>query len=315
MWCDPTLSYHDTWKQMTVLFQKLQHKKAFRCVLLIPDSAPHAVSIMEAWSDSMPSTHTLLCTVPALHHPCCVGTSVFLSQPTDVHIHLVQNALAETQHPVYTHTIVSTLGEKIKRISGASFEPNFLRSFSPTSGYRIGGVWWHTWFTESEIRQKILNHKPIKWDAIGDSWDRVNAVISMCPLRWVRHFLSLRNNADSTPPFSVKHPFIGVYLLRSVECRDIYVGIVGQPFFRVQRLSWKHRKRLRAFLELPNFGRPPLKRGVEHLQRMLRTTKLSRKRGSADAMYGFMANVGAHQWCQTPIEPCWLSQLFHTEQF
>ena len=120
MWCDPTLSYHDTWTLMTGLFQTLQHKKAFRCILLIPDSAPHAVSIMEAWSDSMPSTHTGLCTVPAINHPCCVGTSVFLSQPTNVHIHLVHKALAETQHPVYTHSIVSTLREKIKSISGAS---------------------------------------------------------------------------------------------------------------------------------------------------------------------------------------------------
>ena len=72
---------------------------------------------------------------------------------------------------------------------------------------------------------------------------------------------------------------------------------------------------MRAFLELPNVVRPPLERGAEHLQRMFRTTKLSGKRGSADAMYGFMANVGAHQWCQTPIEPCWLSQLFHTVRF
>ena len=89
------------------------------------------------------------------HTPCCVPflrstaravlrTSVFLSQPTDIHIHLVHNALAKTQHPVYTHTIVSTLGEKIKRISGAFFEPNFLCSFSPTSGYRIQEVCWHT---------------------------------------------------------------------------------------------------------------------------------------------------------------------------
>ena len=208
---------------MTILFPKLQHKRAFRFVLLTPDSAPHAVSIMEALSDSLPSTHTLLCTVPALHHPRCVGTSVFLSQPTDVQIHLIHNALAESQHPVYTHTIVSTLGEKIKRISGASFKPNFLRSFSPTSGYRIRDVWWHTLCTESEIRQNILNHKPIKWDAIGDSWDRVNVFISMCPLRSVRHFLSLRNDPDSTPPFSVRQPFIGMYLLWSAECRDIYV--------------------------------------------------------------------------------------------
>ena len=76
----------------------------------------------------MPSTHSLLCTVPALSHPCCVGTSVFLSEPTNIQIHIVLNALAETQHPVYTDTIVSTLREKIKRISGASFEPTFMRS-------------------------------------------------------------------------------------------------------------------------------------------------------------------------------------------
>ena len=126
MWCDPNLSYHDTWTQMTGLFERLQHKRAFCWVLLIPASAPYAMSIMEAWSDSMPSTLTLLCTVPALHHPCCVGTSVYLSEPTDVHIHLVHNALAEMQHPGYTHTIVSTLGEKIKRISGAFFEQNFF---------------------------------------------------------------------------------------------------------------------------------------------------------------------------------------------
>ena len=130
----------------------------------------------------MPSTDTLLCTVPALNHPCCLGTYVFLPQPTDIQIHLIHNALAEPQHPVYAHIIISTLGEKIKRVSGASFQPNFMRSFSPTSGYRIRDVWWHTWFAESETRQKILNHKPMNWDAIGDSWDRVNAVISMCPL-------------------------------------------------------------------------------------------------------------------------------------
>ena len=307
-WCDPTLLYDDTWTQMTSLSQKLPHKKAFRCVLLIPDWAPNAVSIMEAWSASIPLAHTLLCTVPALNHPCCVGPSVFLSQPTNIHIHLVHNALAETQHPVYTHTIVSTLGEKIKCISGASFEPNVLGSFSPTSGYRIRNVWWHTWFTESGTRQKILNHKPIKWDVIRDSWDRVNAVISMCPLRWVRHFLSLRNDPDSTRPYSVK-------LLWSVACCDMYVGIVGQTFFRMQRLRGKHRKRLRAFLELPNVRRPPLKHGAEHLQRMFRTTKLSGKRGSADVMYGYMANLGAHQWCQTPIVLCWQSELSHTERF
>ena len=129
MWCDATLSYHDTWTQMTGPFEKLRHKKAFCCVLLILDSAPHTVSIMGAWSASMPSTHTLPCTVPALNHPCCVGSSVFLSQPTIVHIHLVHNALAETQHPVYTHTIISPLRKKIKRTSGASFEPDFLRLF------------------------------------------------------------------------------------------------------------------------------------------------------------------------------------------
>ena len=177
----------------------------------------------------------------------------------------MHNALAEAQHPVYTHTIVSNLGEKIKGISGAFFEPNFLRSFSPTSGYRIQDVWLHTWFAVSETRHKKLNHKPIRWDAIRDSWDQVNAVISMCPLRSVRHFVSLRNDPDSTPPYSVKLPFIGVYLLWSVEWREIYFGIVGQSCFRMLRLGGKHRKRLRAFLELPNVGRPPLKCGAEHL--------------------------------------------------
>ena len=77
----------------------------------------------------------------------------------------------------------------------------------------------------------------------------------------------------------------------------------------------RHRKHLRAFLELLNVRRPALKSGAEHLQRMFRTANLSGKWGSADAMYGFMANVGAHQRCQSPIELCWLSQLFHTERF
>ena len=111
MWCDGTLSYHETRVQMTSLFQKLRQEMAFRCITLIPALAQHAVSIMEAWRASMPLTHSVLCTVPALNHPCCVGTSVFLAQPSDIHIHLIHNALAQTQHPVYAH-IISQLLEK-----------------------------------------------------------------------------------------------------------------------------------------------------------------------------------------------------------
>ena len=48
---------------------------------------------------------------------------------------------------------------------------------------------------------------------------------------------------------------------------------------------------------------------------MFRTKKLSGKRGFMDTMYGFMANVGTHVWCETPIDLCWRSQLFHTERF
>ena len=45
MWCDLSLSYHEAWAQMSGLFHKLRRKTAFRCIMLIPDSAPHAVYI------------------------------------------------------------------------------------------------------------------------------------------------------------------------------------------------------------------------------------------------------------------------------
>ena len=92
----------------------------------------------------MPSTHSLFITVPTVNHPCCVTNSVSLSQPTEIDIHLIHNANAGTQHPVYTHTIVTNLGEEIKRISGASLRPSFRRSFSRRSSYLIQDVWWHT---------------------------------------------------------------------------------------------------------------------------------------------------------------------------
>ena len=101
-------------------------------------------------------------------------------------------------------------------------------------------------------------------------------------VRSERRFISLLNNPDSTPPYLVKLPFIGGYLLWSVVCPDIFLGIVGQSCFRMHRLCRRHRKRLRAFLEVPNVGRPPLKRGAEHPQRMFRMTKMSGERGSLD---------------------------------
>ena len=48
---------------------------------------------------------------------------------------------------------------------------------------------------------------------------------------------------------------------------------------------------------------------------MLKTSKLSETRGSLDAMYRFMATIGAHKWCLTPLELCWLHQPLSWEMF
>ena len=49
----------------------------------------------------------------------------------------------------------------------------------------------------------------------------LNTVISMCPIQWVRNFVSLRADPDSAPPYSVKLPPIGGNLLWSGVCSDI----------------------------------------------------------------------------------------------
>ena len=48
---------------------------------------------------------------------------------------------------------------------------------------------------------------------------------------------------------------------------------------------------------------------------MLKTSMLSGKRGFLDAVYRFIVTIGTHKLCLTPIELCWLPQLFSCETF
>ena len=97
----------------------------------------------------------------------------------------------------------------------------------------------------------------------------------------------------------MENPFRALYILCSADCKDIYVGMLGQKTVRkVERTQWQqiHHK---------------LGHWVGPLRRTLKST--SARHMQQNVMYTFMASVGAHQWVMMPIEATTLFDLFCSE--
>ena len=143
------------------------------------------------------------------------------------------------------------------------------------------------------------------WDEIGLSFQRVNALLPLCPLPHVRHLLSLTPSGDS-PNIPLLLPTIGIYAIWSPYCSDVYIGAVCQTAVGIQKI------RFRRFLK--SLGRKPIERWRDHALIFLRA--LSSKKGSKVCkMYTFMKRLGVESWVMIPIEECYAKDLFRIESF
>ena len=97
----------------------------------------------------------------------------------------------------------------------------------------------------------------------------------------------------------MENPFRAFYILCSADCKDIYVGMVGQKTVRkVERTQWQKIHQT-------------LGHWVEPLRRTLKST--SARHMAQNVMYTFMASIAAHRWVMMPIEATTLFDLFRNE--
>ena len=151
----------------------------------------------------------------------------------------------------------------------------------------------------------MYNIRLVPSGEIGLSFQRVNALLPLCPLPHVRHPLPLTPSDDS-PNIPLLLPTIGIYAIWSPYCSDIYIGAVGQTAVRIQKT------RFRRFLK--SLGRKPIERWREHALKSLRA--LSSKPGSKVCkMYNFMKRLVVESWVMTPIEECYAKDPFRIENF
>ena len=215
----------------------------------------------------------------------------------------LQNTQAQTADPIHYHDVVRTLGHFLQ-LSGReklSLPPKGL--FLSTSGRFLKSEWWSVWNSETKSRSVMYNTRPVPWDEIGLSSQRVNALLPLCPLPHVRQFLPLTPSGNS-PNIPLLLPTIGIYAIWSPYCSDIYIGAAGQTAVRTQK------KRFPRFLK--SLGRKPIERWRDHALKILRA--LSSKPGSKVCkMYSFMSRLDVESPVMTPIEECYAKDLFRIE--
>ena len=154
-------------------------------------------------------------------------------------------------------------------------------------------------------RSVMYSIRPVPSHEIGLSFQRVNALLPLCPLPQWRHLLSLTPSGDS-PNIPLLLPTIGIYAIWSPYCSHIYICAVGQTVVRIQK------RRFHRFLK--TLGRKPIERWDDHTLKILRA--LSSKPGSAGCkMYSFMRRLGVESWVMTPVEECYARDLFRIQSF
>ena len=215
----------------------------------------------------------------------------------------LQNTRAQTADSIHYHDVVCTLGHFLQLSGPDKLSPPPKGLFLSTSGHFLKTEWWSVWDSEMKSRSVMYNTRPVPWDEIGLSFQRVNAFLQLCPLPHVRHLLSLTPSGNS-PNTPLLLPTIGIYAIWSPYCSDIYIGAVGQTAVRIQK------RRFRRFLK--SLGRKPIERWRDHALKTLRA--LSSKPGSKVCkMYNFMKRLGVESWVMTPIEKCYAKDLFRIE--
>ena len=215
----------------------------------------------------------------------------------------LQIAQAQTADPIHYHDVVYTLGH-FRHISGRDkLSPPPRGLFLSNSGHFLKSEWGSLWDSEMKSRSVMYRIRSVPWDEIGLSFQRVNALLPLCPLPHVRHLLSLTPSGDS-PNIPLRLPTIGIYAIWPPYCSDIYIGAVGQRAVRIQK------RHFRRFLK--SLGRKPIERWKDHALQILRA--LSSKPGSKVCkMYNFIKRLGVESWVMTPIQDCYTKDFVESK--
>ena len=179
---------------------------------------------------------------------------------------------------------------------------------APTRVRALHCDWRSTWEQECEIRKTEFAKRNPDWDRVVATYERVGALLGICPLQWIHTLLHYRGSLEM--PCGLMDEVPCVYIVFCAELKAIYVGSRGASHYHTRR--WDKKLSVQG-------GRCLLHRIKEHIGKMRwvrRVEGLPRGAWWSDArMYSLMSSVGIEWWvfipwiCTSP-DACYPGEMF-----